>query len=189
MTSVADFAGQLQFTPITSAEARAVLNWRYPGLPTLYNPSPAELEDDIEVLLTPAYNYYAVRAEQGLLVGFCCYGSDAQVPGGDYSLRNAVDVGLGMNPALVGRGLSHGFLAAILHWGRHCFAPDYFRATVAAVNVRSQGMFARAGFLITQRFRPPNKDVHEFLVMLRAEHSAGDWAESCADDFSAEGGC
>ena len=66
MTSVADFAGQLQFTPITSAEARAVLNWRYPGLPTLYNPSPAELEDDIEVLLTPAYNYYAARSAEGL---------------------------------------------------------------------------------------------------------------------------
>ena len=163
----------LQFTPITPAEAREVLNWRYPGLPALYNPTPEELEDDIEVLLTPAYNYYAVRSAGGLLVGFCCYGGDAQVPGGDYSLRNAVDVGLGMNPALIGRGLSHGFLAAILDWGRACFVPDYFRATVAAVNVRSQGMFARAGFLVIQRFRPQDnpqgQDAHEFLVMLRAE--------------------
>ena len=166
----------LSFTPITSEEAREVLNWRYPGLPTLYNPSPEELEDDIDVLLTPVYNYYAVRSALGLLVGFCCYGSDAQVPGGDYSLRNAVDVGLGMNPALTGRGLSHSFLAAILEWGRTIFAPDYFRATVAAVNVRSQGMFARAGFLIVQRFRPQdrpqNQGGHEFLVMLRAEKEA-----------------
>lgn len=182
------FTAQLQFTAITADEAREVLTWRYPGLPTLYNPSPDELEDDIEVLLTPAYNYYAVRAEGGLLVGFCCYGGDAQVPGGDYSLRYAVDVGLGMNPALVGRGLSHGFLAAILDWGRHCFAPDYFRATVAAINVRSQGMFARAGFLITQRFRPPNKDVHEFLVMLRAENHDENHAECSADDRGAQAG-
>lgn len=152
-----------------------MLNWRYPGLPTLYNPSPEEMEDDIEVLMTPVYNYYVVRSALGLLVGFCCYGSDAQVPGGDYSLRNAVDVGLGMNPALTGRGLSHPFLAAILEWGRTIFAPDYFRATVAAVNVRSQGMFARAGFLIVQRFRPQdqpqNQGGHEFLVMLRAEEA------------------
>jgi len=159
----------LCFTPITAVEAREVLNWRYPGLPTLYNPAPDELEDDIEVLLTPAYNYYAARSAEGLLVGFCCYGADAQVPGGDYSLRSAVDVGLGMNPALVGHGLSHGFLAAILDWGRQRFEPDYFRATVAAVNLRSQGMFSRAGFYIIQRFRPPDNDIHEFIVMVHAE--------------------
>ena len=172
MTTVSHLMSSLQFTPITPAEAREVLNWRYPGLPTLYNPSPDELEDDIDVLLTPAYNYHAVRAAQGLLVGFCCYGSDAQVPGGDYSLRNAIDVGLGMNPELVGRGLSHAFLAAILDWGRDCFVPDFFRATVVSTNVRSLGLFSRAGFLVTQRFRPKAKEMHEFLVMLRAESPA-----------------
>jgi [ribosomal protein S18]-alanine N-acetyltransferase len=161
----------LRFAPITAEEARQVLNWRYHDLPTLYDPAPEELEDDIEVLLTPAYNYFAARSVEGLLVGFCCYGADAQVPGGDYSLRNAVDVGLGMNPILVGRGLSHAFLAAILEWGRRCFEPDHFRATVAAINVRSLGMFSRAGFYITQRFRPPDNDIHEFLIMVRAEQS------------------
>jgi RimJ/RimL family protein N-acetyltransferase len=130
------------------------------------------LEDDVEVLLTPAYNYYAARTGDGLLVGFCCYGADAQVPGGDYGLRNAVDVGLGMNPALVGRSLSHAFLAAILGWGRQLFAPDYYRATVATINVRSLGMFNRAGFFVTQRFRPPDNDTHEFLIMVRAEQEA-----------------
>lgn len=165
----------LHFTPITYAEAREVLTWRYPGLPTLYNPSADELEDDIAVLLTPVYNYYAARSAQGLLVGFCCYGSDAQVPGGEYGLRNAVDVGLGMNPELTGRGLSHSFLAAILDWGRHCFIPDFYRATVAASNLRSLSMFARAGFLVVQRFRPSEKELHEFLVMLRAE----DQSENC----------
>lgn len=159
----------LRFTPITAEEARQVLNWRYPGLPTLYNPAAEELENDIKVLLTPANNYYAARSAEGLLVGFCCYGADAQVPGGDYSLRNAVDVGLGMNPTLVGSGLSHAFLAAILDWGRLCFEPDHFRATVAAINLRSQGMFSRAGFYITQRFRPPDNDIHEFLIMVRVE--------------------
>ncbi len=159
----------LHFSLITADEARAVLNWRYPGLPTLYNPVLEEMEDDIQVLLTPAYNYYAARAAAGLLVGFCCYGADAQVPGGNYSLRGAVDIGLGMNPQLVGQGLSHPFLAAVLDWGRRCFAVDYFRATVAAVNTRSQAMFARAGFLTIQRFRPADSEIHEFLVMLRAE--------------------
>jgi ribosomal-protein-alanine N-acetyltransferase len=138
----------LKFTPITEPEAREVLNWEYPDIGT--------------------YHYYAVRDERGELVGFCCYGEDAQVWGGDYALA-ALDVGLGLRPDLIGHGLSHGFLAAILDWGRELFAPECFRATVAAVNARSQGLFARAGFLIVQRFVALTGEPHEFVVMLRAE--------------------
>lgn len=163
-------ATRYHFTPITEAEARAVLGWEYPAIGTLYQPDPSTFERDLEALLAPVYNYYAVRDEAGELAGFCCYGLDAQVPGGDYSLP-AVDIGLGMHPARIGQGRSHGFLAAILAWGRELFAPDFFRATVADINVRSQGLFARAGFLIVQRFRAGEEEEHDFLVMLRAEQT------------------
>lgn len=161
----------LRFTPITADEARVVLTWEYPGLPTLYHPVPDELEEDIQVLLTPAYNYYAARNSAGMLVGFCCFGEDAQVPGGDYSLP-AVDVGLGMNPALIGKGLSHALLAAVLDWGRQLFDLNCFRATVAAINVRSLGLFSRAGFMVVQRFVALGGEPHEFLVLLRAERES-----------------
>ena len=157
-----------RFTPIDETEARTVLGWRYPGIGTLYDPDPDQLEDDVSVLLTPEYHYYVVRNGCGSLVGFCCFGDDARVPGGEYSLP-AVDIGLGLHPDLIGQGQSHDFLAAILEWGRQCFQPEFFRATVAAINTRSQGMFARAGFLIIQRFKATGGEPIEFLVMLRAE--------------------
>lgn len=156
------------FTPITEAEAREVLSWQYPDIGTLYRPDPKALEDDLEVLLMPAYNYYAVRDETGALAGFCCYGADAQVPGGDYALP-AVDVGLGLHPDRIGQGRSHGFLAAVLDWGRGRFDPEFFRATIADVNVRSQALFARAGFQIVQRFRAGEFEPHDFVVMVRGE--------------------
>lgn len=156
------------FTPITEFEARTVLHWNYPEIGTLYRPDPEALEEDLAVLLEPAYHYYTVRNEAGDLAGFCCYGADAQVPGGDYTLP-AVDIGLGMHPDHIGQGRSHGFLAAVLDWGRHLFEPEFFRATIADVNLRSQATFARAGFLIVQRFRSGEGDPHDFLVLLRAE--------------------
>jgi ribosomal-protein-alanine N-acetyltransferase len=67
-------------------------------------------------LLRPDYHYYAVHDATGVLVGFCCYGEDAQVAGGDYAAP-ALDVGMGLRPDLVGQGRAHGFLQAILAWG------------------------------------------------------------------------
>jgi len=162
----------LRFTPITEAEARIVLGWRYPDIGTLYDPDPDEMEDDVAVLLMPSYHYYTARNGNDRLIGFCCFGDDARVPGGEYSLP-ALDIGLGLHPDLIGQGLSHHFLAAILDWGRECFDPDYFRATVASINARSQGLFARAGFLIVQRFKATGGEPIEFIVMLRAEGVRG----------------
>ena len=73
-------------------------------------PDADELARDVAALLRPDYHYHAAHDETGRLVGFCCFGEDAQVPGGDYSLP-ALDIGLGLHPDLTGRGLSHSFLA------------------------------------------------------------------------------
>ena len=153
------------FTPITDFEARTVLSWRYPFLESPFDLD--DLDDDIAALLAPAYHYFAARNHDGELVGFCCFGEDAQVPGGDYALP-ALDVGMGLRPDLTGRGLSHDFFQAVLAWGVALFAPECYRATVAAINVRSQGMVARAGFLITQRFHAQSGKPEEFIVLLKA---------------------
>lgn len=167
------------FTRITEAEAREVLSWRYPEIGTVYDPNPGDFELDVAALLLPEYHYHAVHDHTGALVGFCCFGPDAQVPGGDYAVP-ALDIGLGMHPSRLGRGLSHGFLQAILDFGRGQFDPDLFRATVADFNVRSQGMLVRAGFVIVQRFRTDSSGPVEFLVLLRTAdgQKPADGAES-----------
>ncbi len=159
------------FSPLNELEAREILSWRYPGVPTLYVPDPEHLDEDLQALLDPAFHYHIVREASEKIVGFCCFGEDAQVPGGDYSL-SALDIGLGMNPHLVGQGLSRGFLQAVLTWARKRFQPDFFRATVAALNVRSLSMFARAGFLTTQRFRSDLGESVEFLILIRVVEEA-----------------
>lgn len=162
---------EFRFAPITEVEARVVLGWRYPGIDTLYRPNPDEIEEDIRALLRPEYHYHAAFDSEGILVGFCCFGEDAQVPGGDYGLP-ALDVGLGLHPDLTGRGLSHAFLAAILELGRALFAPEYFRATVAAINVRSLRMFERAGFMVVQTFDSGSHNIQRFFVLLKAERES-----------------
>ena len=167
-------AAMYTFSPITEQEATTVLSWRYSDVAVQLQPNADDFVEDLQALLLPAFHYYAVRDSAGDLVGFCCYGEDAQVAGGDYALQ-ALDVGMGLRPDLVGQGRAQGFLQAILHWGNLQFAPEMFRSTVAAVNQRSQRMFARAGFMIVQRFVPPGIPELDFLVMVRAV------------DFTAEG--
>lgn len=158
---------RISFAPILEEEARTVLAWRYPALGLGYDPADDDLESDVAALLRPDFHYYAAHDETGRLVGFCCFGEDARVPGGDYALP-ALDVGLGLNPELTGRGLAHGFLEEILALGIALFAPEFFRATVAAVNVRSLRLFEGAGFYFIQTFVSGEVRNHRFHVLLRA---------------------
>ena len=61
--------------------------------------------------LEPANRYRAVvSAVDGDLVGFYCVGREARVPG-IAPRDNVIDVGVGMNPALIGRGHGYGFVS------------------------------------------------------------------------------
>ena len=155
-----------RFSPITMEEASEVLRWRYHDLTYVLQPADESFDDDLRALLRPDYNYYAVHDATGVLVGFCCYGEDAQVAGGDYAAP-ALDIGMGLRPDLVGQGRASRFLQAILDWGVETFEPEMFRCTVAAANPRSQRMFARAGFMTVQRFAARDITDLEFIVMVR----------------------
>lgn len=158
-----------RFSPITAAEASTVLRWRYHDLTYLLQPVAENFDRDLAAMLRPEYHYYAVSDDSdtgGALVGFCCYGEDAQVVGGNYTAP-ALDVGLGLRPDLVGQGRARAFLQAVLDWGNAQFAPEMFRCTVAAANPRSQRMFARAGFMTVQRFAALDMTGFDFIVMVR----------------------
>jgi RimJ/RimL family protein N-acetyltransferase len=157
----------LLFTPMTETSAREVVAWRYPGLYALYNMPPEEGEEEIAILLDPRFGYYAVFDEASSLFGFCCFGTDAQVPGGDYSDDRALDVGLGIRPDLVGKGMGQDFLEAILDFAHREFDALYFRATIAQFNARSRRVFERAGFEEVQTFRSDSTNPLEFVVVAR----------------------
>ena len=155
------------FQPMTADNACAVLGWRYAEPYTFYNADPAYFDEDLAALLDPRHHYYTLHDAAGQLCGFCCFGYDARVPGGDYEDREALDVGLGIHPDLVGQGRGGPFLAAILDFARAEFAPPRFRATVAGFNPRSRRMFEKAGFGEAVHFLSHSEPPLEFVILVR----------------------
>jgi [ribosomal protein S18]-alanine N-acetyltransferase len=152
------------FQKMTAIQAREILTWRYTRPYAVYNPDEATLEEGLAVMLDPRNAYHAIY-NGTTLVGFCCFGEDAQVLGGDYSLPDTLDIGLGMQPELTGQGKGTAFLAAILEFAQRQYRVKYFRATIAAFNRRSQRIFEKAGFQYVQNFM--RDGVIPFVVMVK----------------------
>jgi [ribosomal protein S18]-alanine N-acetyltransferase len=162
------------FRSISERDALAILGWRYAPPYDVYNHDPAEAEADLAVLLDPANGYYAITDEHDEPLGFCCFGPDARVPGGDYADDGSLDMGAGMRPDLTGRGTGGGFIATIVAFGQERYRPAAFRATVAAFNQRSIRACERAGFRQTARFRGVRGQ--EFVIL-----SLPDWGITVGD--------
>jgi RimJ/RimL family protein N-acetyltransferase len=156
----------LAFYPIDEATAREILTWRWPPPYDVYNPCDGEIEEDLAELLKPEYDYHAVYDASGRLMGCCCFGEDALVTGGDYSLPDALDVGLALRPELVGQRLGAPFVEAILRFAQVRAHPAYLRVTIAEFNRASQRLFEQAGFTVTQRFTSPEEDGCPYVVMV-----------------------
>ena len=145
--------------PMTEEAARAVLAWRYEGIYAFYNADPYDLHDGLQEMLNGSS--FAATDEQGALVGFFCFGAPAQVPGGHlYGLyaADALDIGLGMKPALTGRRLGREFLTAGLDFARQRFAPATFRLAVAAFNQRAIRLYEQVGFQAVATFVSPTRN-------------------------------
>ncbi len=133
--------------------AREILTWRYPPPYDFYNPPQVKVEDDyIREFVNPEYQFHAILDEDSRLIGFCSYGVDGQVPGGDYE-QEALDIGLGMKPELTGKGLGDPFFAAILRFAMHKFNPPQIRITVANFNKRALRLYEKSGFTKRCEFR------------------------------------
>jgi len=157
---------QFCVTRMTATAARAIVHWRYAEPYALYNMGGSDEAADVRYLLDVVNDYHAIHNELGELVGFCCFGRQAQVPGGDYALA-ALDVGLGMRPDLTGQGLGTALLAAILEFAAHEIGPTRWRATIASFNTRSQRIFTKAGFQPVQTFLSHSETPLAFVVLTK----------------------
>lgn len=147
--------------------ARTIFDWRYPPPYDVYNPRDEEAAEYLADLLNPAFNYHVALDRAGELVGYCCYGADARVTGGDYSLEDALDIGLALRPDLTGRSRGVEFVQAVLRFAGQTFAPAFFRATIATFNLASQRCFVRAGFRTTQHFISAAAVPREYVIVVR----------------------
>ena len=101
----------------------------------------------------------------GELLGFCCFGSDGRVTGGDYSAE-AVDIGMGVDPKRTGRGFGRDIVGAVLNFADDTYGPGLRRVTIAGFNARAIRVWSRQGFAVTQEFERPG-DGREFVVLTK----------------------
>jgi RimJ/RimL family protein N-acetyltransferase len=128
--------GVFAFRRMDESSAREITRWRYDPPYDIYSFDPNAVEQTIRCFLCPQYQYYSVWKTPEELVGYCCFGEDGRVPGGDYTAE-ALDIDAGLRPDLTGQGLGDSFIRAALDFARLRFAPVCFRATVAAFNKRA----------------------------------------------------
>ncbi|MEH7885710.1 GNAT family protein [Bacillus sp. JJ1609] len=143
--------------------ALEILNWKYEKPYELYNNEVNE-ESLNELLANP---YTAVLDEKEYLTGFYCYGVSSQVPAGRlagaYKLP-ALDVGIGMNPELTGKGNGKLFFTFVLRELHKLFPDMNKRLTVAAFNERAIKLYENIGFIKEGEFQ---SGANAFITMVK----------------------
>jgi RimJ/RimL family protein N-acetyltransferase len=138
---------------LTPGDGADIATWRYPGRDATY---------DIVEAPTSEEGYWAVDHD-GELVGYCCVGREARVPGIE-EREGTLDLGYGLRPELVGRGLGTSFVSAIVEFAVARFRPERLRLLILDWNVRSRRVAGSLGF--AQESSVTN-DHGTFLVMVR----------------------
>jgi [ribosomal protein S18]-alanine N-acetyltransferase len=125
---------------LTDRDVAHITSWRYEGDYATY---------DVTGGVSPGLGYFAVDHRRRL-VGYCCFGAEARVPGVEAE-PGTLDIGYGMRPELVGRGLGRSFVGAILAFGSERFRPDRLRMLILDWNVRSRRVAESHGFSVSGR--------------------------------------
>ncbi|HDR6244533.1 TPA: GNAT family N-acetyltransferase [Bacillus cereus] len=131
---------------LTKEEAMEINTWTYEEPYSLYSFSGEK--EVIEELLDGTY--YGCCDDQGDLIGYFCFGANAQVPGGRdanlYGGEDVIDIGLGMKPALTGKGIGKEFFQAGIAFATKEFNAKMFRLSVAIFNTRAITLYKNIGF-------------------------------------------
>jgi len=162
---------QLSFTLMDEVDAHTIQTWHYEGQYAVYDVT-ADSEDHLSEMLDRRSPYYAVRDEQGELVGFFCFGTSAlpydSGQTGLYSESRTLAIGLGLRPDLTGKGLGLAFVNAGLIFAKDQFTPTSFHLFVLSFNKRAIRVYERAGFKHVYTF--VQRNIHgenEFVEMYR----------------------
>ncbi|MGG6265764.1 GNAT family N-acetyltransferase [Leptolyngbya sp. AN03gr2] len=157
---------QLTFQRLGKEHALAILNWCYapPYDYDYYNFNPETAQEELEYLLDPKQSFYAIVNSEGELEGYCSFGSDGRVPGGDYTAE-ALDIGMGLKPDLTGQGHGRLYAQAIVNYGGSQYKVHQLRVTIAAFNKRAQRVWEQLGFKQVEKFFKVDTR-EEFVIMV-----------------------
>ncbi|HEY7340705.1 MAG TPA: GNAT family protein [Ktedonobacterales bacterium] len=163
------------FQPITPKLAHELAAWRYPAPYDTY-----DIGDEAAALAemldsrSPWFVTFETEDEDGAPLGYCCFGTAAEVGWEGESRLWTMDdrtlsVGLGLRPDLTGQRLGLPFFAAVLAFAAERFRPTAFRLFVLPFNQRAIRVYERAGFRHVGTLDAPDSgsDAHLFLEMRR----------------------
>ena len=151
MISPVDSAEATAVRSLTPTDAAVVAGWRYEGPWSIYDVTDPDV-------FSPAKGYWAiVEPRPARLVGFVCLGAEARVAGMEEE-TGVLDVGVGLDPARVGRGQGRTLLAPVVAWAEVQAAEREARALRAVIqswNTRSLRLCRSLGFAVTGRHLAP----------------------------------
>jgi [ribosomal protein S18]-alanine N-acetyltransferase len=128
------------FVSMDAERAGEIAGWSYPPPYDIYDGEPSEA-----AMMMRAETRYSSVLEDERLVGFCCLGGEARVPG--LRQRDGVlDVGAGLRPDLVGSGLGARFLTAVMDYAWTKDPTATLRVSIAEFNLRAQRAVLFIGF-------------------------------------------
>lgn len=166
---------ELDFRPLERRHALAILGWCYPAPYEVYNFKPENRQADLEYLLNPQNTFFALINAEGDLEGFCSFGPDGQVPGGNYR-EPALDIGMGMRPDLTGQGNGRYYAQAVVGYATQHYPMNRLRVTIATFNRRARRVWTSLGFEPVETFDKASSN-QTFVVMV------GDTAASSKQPF------
>lgn len=160
MSAASDHPG-VEVRPLTPDDAEAVSSWRYEGPWSVYDGKENER-------ISAELGYHAIEERQGgRFLGFFCLGAHARVPGLEEE-PGVLDLGVGLDPAVVGQGRGAGIFGPVLGWVASRSPEHHLRAVVQAWNGRSLRFCQALGFEITGHHPAPvGEDVVDYVVLRR----------------------
>jgi RimJ/RimL family protein N-acetyltransferase len=156
---------QITYRPADKKSAREFVQWEYPPPYNVYNNPEEQLGEAVHYNIDPVNNVYAMFNQDNELIGYCSYGPDGQVPGGDYS-EKALDIGLMLKPELTGQGMGAAFAKEVIRNGLAKYTPKMLRVTIAAFNKRAIRTWEKNGFQKTQSFKRDGDEM-EFVILMK----------------------
>ena len=156
------FGSKIHYPPADEVSVREFLQWKYPPPYEIYNYAPEHFEADLAYHLDPGNNIYCMFREGGL-VGYCSFGQDARLPGGDYG-EEALDIGLMIKPDLTGRGQGSEYVRDVVQFAVARFNPAKLRVTILATNLRAQRVWEKNGFQKVQKFMRGSDQIQFFIL-------------------------
>ncbi|WP_438444899.1 GNAT family N-acetyltransferase [Gorillibacterium sp. sgz5001074] len=155
---------KLHVVPMNIRHCQDICTWVYEPPYDIYQwNSWAQMEEDAEEFADSQIRetqYICIMNEDDFLIGY------AQL----FPLVGVTRLGLGMRPELCGQGLGAAFIRTIVEEARRRRPEDEIDLEVLEWNERARRAYAKAGFVVTDRYeRPTPKGPMEFLCMVHEE--------------------